>query len=1112
MTKCLLLNLLACLPFQLYHHIEMNWLRFLIALLSFASAFPSTIFQIGKPDSSYEEFALAGNYSLYSSLFPNDPDFKIGSSIESRDFPYIHPGPADFWAGAKPHTFGIVFALDHIPQPSIRLLLFLVNTHYSGPPLIAVYLNDKEISQCQLPPGGGDASLTDPQKGENWVVSLHLTPEDFHMGENEIRIENVRGSWLLYDAILLEEGLKLDKPEIKAIKAKDTPFFVKEKDETKQILEVWLSNTGKEGNTILTIEKEKKREEIPLRVVEGDNLLEVSLPKGLTGDVKIKAGDKLIPLHIKPQRKWLLFLAPSVHTDIGYTDVQTNVIRRHDENLKIAIEEAKRNPNFKWNLEVAWQLENFLQDEPELSKDLLKLLKGGQLSLQAIYANMLTGLCSPESLARLCLFSKQLSRLQDFPLDSAVLSDVPSAIFPLPSILNVYGIKYFAEAINTYRARFPYPSYPFYWEGPDGGKVLFFASPGYAWARGIGLLDSFDVLSNRILSLLEGLEQSNYPYDAYLLYGAFSDNELIDHRFMKLVEEWNAKYAYPKIILSTYSDFFKYIEEKYKAKIPTYKLDAGAYWEDGAVSTAKELAMNRQAKDWAVEAETIYSLASLLNPSIDYPKQKFKELWRNILLFDEHTWGAWCSVSDPYAETTLRQWEIKASFAHKAYEEAKELREEALRNFSTLVESKEESILVFNPLSFPRSDIAKVGIPYEEFALYDGEREMPWQREGQDVVFFVKDVPPLGYKKIKIVKTKPSSFPIPFKTSEGALETPFFLIRFDDKGIYSIKDKDLNMELLEKGKRLADYLYLSGPEGKQTLNSLENGKIWVENMGPVFADIRFSSSAYKTPHFSLRLRLYKEIKRIDLIVEISKEETLDKESILLSFPFSLENPKIKLEYPTSVLEPKKEQFPQACKNWFTIHKWVGFSSKNSSIIWCSEDAPLISLGKPIHEFWLNELKLGRGALFSYLMHNHWDTNYKASQGGDFLFRYAIFPVKGEISNLEASKLGWGFSRPFLCLLLQNQEGILKQDNYSFTEIKGALLTTLKKRDYGDGWILRFWLPERRKGEAEIKINLPISKIYPSNLDESRGEELPIGESLKIPIPPSALKSLLLIER
>ncbi|MGC9004205.1 MAG: polysaccharide lyase family protein [bacterium] len=1088
----------------------MRFLRLSLFLLALPHLFPFPIFRIGKPDSSYREFAIAGNYSAYPSLFPNDVHFIVGTSNEAKDFPYIHPGPADIWAGARAHSFRISFHLDHIPQPSILLTLYLVNTHYSSPPLISIYLNDKEISRSQLPPGSGDASLTDPSKGEKWVISFPLLPEDFRIGNNEIRIENIRGSWLLYDAILLEEALKLDKPEIKEIKVRETPFFIRDKDTVEQLLQIWLANTGSGGNVILTLEKGSLKQEIPLKVVQGNNFFEIPIPDGFVGKVKAKVGGNESSIEIKGHRKWLLFLAPSVHTDIGYTDIQTNVVQRHIENLKIAIEEAKRNPNFKWNLEVAWQMENFLQEEPELTKQLLELLQRGNLSLQALYANMLTGLCSPESLARLCLLSKQLSNIYHFPLESALLTDVPSAIFALPSILNAYGIKYFAEGINTDRARFPYPSFPFYWEGPDGGKVLFFPSPGYGWARNIGLLDSLDELRNKISSLLAGLEENNYPYDAYLLYGAFYDNELIDPRFLNLVEEWNAKYAYPKIIVSTNSDFFKYLEEKYKGKIPTYRLDAGAYWEDGAVSTAKELAMNRQAKDWATEAETIYSLASINNPKVIYPKDKFKELWRNILLFDEHTWGAWCSVSEPNAETTLKQWEIKASFAHKAYEEAKELREDAFKHLASLVSSDGDSVLIFNPLSYPRSDIARLVIPYEDFTLYDGNREIPWQRDGSEIVFFIKDVPALGYKKIKLVRSKPSNYQVPFKSTSDSLETPYYLVRFDEKGIYSIYDKELKRDLLEKEKRLSDYLYLSGPEGKQVLHSLEKGNAWIENLGPIFCDICFSSSAYKTPRFLLRLRLYKDLKRMDLIVEIKKEETLDKESVLLSFPFSLDKPKVRIEYPACVIEPDKEQFPQACKNWFTLHKWIAFNDGDSSLLFCSLDAPLISLGKPIHEFWLNKLKLDKSTLFSYLMHNHWHTNYKASQGGDFVFRYAILPIKGKAENYEASKFAWGFAHPLLTALLSQQAGTLSLNSYSFGEVKGALLTTLKKRELGRGWVLRLWQPEREEKKVEVNLGFPIEKLYSSKLDESRGNALNFKELENLTLPPSSLTTILLM--
>ncbi|MBC7326562.1 hypothetical protein H5T87_00405 [bacterium] len=1078
-------------------------------------AFGERIFQIGELDGSYREFAIAGDYASYPKLFPHDVVFKIGESKEKSDFPYIHPGPSDFWAGSRAHSVRLIFQLDHMPRPSVRLLLYFVNTHYSAPPFIVIYLNGKAVASRQLPPGGSDASLTDPSKGQKWVEAIFLHSEDFRLGENEIIIENRRGSWLLYDAILLEEGLNLGKPKISSLKAKSVPFFLKTDSDIKQVIQVWLTNSGGEGEVDLSLQGKESKKDMRVKVVSGENFLEIPLDEGLLsgGEIKLKAEDVEISVPVKRAKKWFLFLAPSVHTDIGYTDVQTNVYKRHNENLLIAIDECKKNPNFKWNLEVAWQVENFLKGEPDKIGELFQLLRDGHLSLQGLYANMLTGLCSPEALARLCLFAGQVAKMGKFPLDSALLSDVPSAIWSTPSILSASGIKYFAEAINTYRARFPYPPHPFYWEGPDGGKVLFFPSPGYGWARGIGLLESMESLSSKIASLIEGLEGGGYPYDAYLLYGGFYDNELLDPQFMKLVEEWNKKYAYPRIIVATNSEFFRYLEEKYGDKIPTYKFDAGAYWEDGAVSTAKELAMNREAKNWATEAEILFSISSLLAPSFKYPTEELKELWRNILMFDEHTWGAWCSVSDPYAETTIKQWEIKSAFANNAYEQGKKLREEAISHFATLVSSDGESLLVFNPLSFPRSDIVRAKIPLDEFALFDGSEEIAWQRDGEDVIFFLKDVPTLGYKVLRIERRKPSPSSSAFSVSNGKIENKFFQVEADEKGIFSLIDKISGRQLVDEGKRLGDYLYLAGPGGKQEVHNLEKGRVWVENVGPVFADLCYSSSAYKTPSFTLRLRLYRDLPRCDLQVELEKEETLDKESVFISFPFAFYKPRVRLEYPGCVVEPEKDQFRQACKNWFTIHQWVALDDGNKSIVWCSLDAPLLSLEKPIHQGWVDELKIEKGYIFSYLMHNHWDTNYKASQGGRFRFRYSIISLPNVLSNEEATRIGWEYAHPLICKFIPSQEGILPPQPHSFLEVKGAELTTLKKREQGSGWILRVWRAERRGGRVEVRLNLPVRKAYKANLREEREEMLDLKDSvIGLELPPSALQSILLMEK
>ncbi len=42
----------------------------------------------------------------------------------------------------------------------------------------------------------------------------------------------------------------------------------------------------------------------------------------------------------------------------------------------------------------------------------------------------------------------------------------------------------------------------------------------------------------------------------------------------------------------------------------------------------------------------LHSLAAVLGGE-PYPKWNFDELWRNILLYDEHTWGAAGSISAP---------------------------------------------------------------------------------------------------------------------------------------------------------------------------------------------------------------------------------------------------------------------------------------------------------------------------------------------------------------------------------------------------------------------------------------------------------------------------------
>ena len=48
------------------------------------------------------------------------------------------------------------------------------------------------------------------------------------------------------------------------------------------------------------------------------------------------------------------------------------------------------------------------------------------------------------------------------------------------------------------------------------------------------------------------------------------------------------------------------------------------------------------------------------------------------MLYSEHTWGAWCSISDPENKLTVGEWAIKQGYARDADKRSRELLAQAL--------------------------------------------------------------------------------------------------------------------------------------------------------------------------------------------------------------------------------------------------------------------------------------------------------------------------------------------------------------------------------------------------------------------------------------------------
>ena len=77
--------------------------------------------------------------------------------------------------------------------------------------------------------------------------------------------------------------------------------------------------------------------------------------------------------------------------------------------------------------------------------------------------------------------------------------------------------------------------------------------------------------------------------------------------------------------------------------------DFTPYWEDGARSSSRETAMARHASERLVQAESLWAIWRH-----KFPVAEFSTAWRDVLLYNEHTWGAHCSISQPDSPFTQR--------------------------------------------------------------------------------------------------------------------------------------------------------------------------------------------------------------------------------------------------------------------------------------------------------------------------------------------------------------------------------------------------------------------------------------------------------------------------
>lgn len=498
-----------------------------------------------------------------------------------------------------------------------------------------------------------------------------------------------------------------------------------------------------------------------------------------------------------------IILAFKSHFDIGFTHPAPEIVDIYrtsmiDNALNLIEESNKLSPRkrFAWTIPswVAYQILWDGQDSTRRSK-IIKAMKNGRLVVHGMPVTLQTESLEPEDLIFGLSINKKVSDEVGIPMSrSGKMTDVPSHSWILPTLLKNAGIDFLHIGVNPTNER---PNVPllYYWQGPDGSKLLTMQTQGYGsdCEFGHGLYPPKDWPYKTWLALIVAVDNAGPPKKTdveYLLNEAAKNEPGVKIRFGKMEDFSDAIFA----------------EEKQGAKIPVVRADMPDCWIHGMGTMPVEESIAHKTRKEITSVEILDSHLRLWGLTrTDIGKDLFTAHERS-LMYGEHTWGGARNLqgknaygvkdfesfikTDKDCQWLEKTWKDHANYILKSAEITDSLAMQEMAQLAGNVAVEGKRMVVYNSLPWKRD--ALVEIPDSK-----GEK------------LLVKNIPACGYKTISlkgnnaIDKVEPKE--------EATLENKFLKIKVNRKsgGIVSIIEKASGRELVDAQSKYAfgQYFY-----------------------------------------------------------------------------------------------------------------------------------------------------------------------------------------------------------------------------------------------------------------------------------------------------------------
>lgn len=734
------------------------------------------------------------------------------------------------------------------------------------------------------------------------------------------------------------------------------------------------------------------------------------------------------------------------------------------------------------------QLYKFVkEDHPELYKEIKEMVKQGRWEAEgAMWLEADCNLTSGESLVRQILFGTRFLK-KEFGITSKILwlPDVFGYSAALPQILKKSGIDYFMTTKLSWNEYNKMPYDTFMWKGIDGTGVLthFVSTTDYSKGKPESWFTTYNGFVNpsQVMGCWQRYQQKDLNNQVLNCFG-YGDGgggptkEMLENaiRLEKGIP------GCPKVKMGKAIDFFKNLDKTVKEnkQLPTWVGELYLEYHRGTyTSMARNKKYNRKTEFLNLEAELFSTINSVLLGG-KYPQEKINMCWEITLLNQFHDILPGSSIKEVY-EDSKKQYE-------KINTIGRNLVSTAVNNITSNIDIKDISVVVFNQLSFERSDIVKFELPegWNNALIYDGYRLLPSQLvEGNKVIFFAEGVPSKGYKVYTLKKADvPCGCNDELKASKAELENRFFDIQLDESGnIVSIYDKINDREVLKAHQRANVLLaFEDKPHNYDAwdINIYYQEKMWEINsievidvieQGPIRAALKIKRKFIDSV-IEQTIYIYKDIPRIDFVNKIDWKE----KHILLKAAFPVD---IHADKATYEIQYGNVERPT---HWNTSWDYARFEVPAHKWVDLSEGGYGVSL--------LNDCKYGYDIKDSVMRITLLKSATQPNEDADrelHEFTYSLYPHCGDWKAADVVSMAYNLNCPMYAKTENSHQGKLPS-KFSLLSVdkNNVVVEVVKKAEDSDDVIVRMYECYNTRSKVKFTFFKQLEKVVECDLMEN----------------------------